>query len=159
MNSSFALRPEIEADATFRRILFRQSKGAALSELPLPPDMLERILEQQFNAQTQGYRATYPAGRFEIIEMDQVPVGRLATHRGPQSLHLIDIALLADRRGRGVGGAILGALMDEARALSLPMTLHVDRDNLAAQRLYQRLGFVLASADETYLGLRWPAAE
>lgn len=151
----FTLRPEVEADAAFRLALFRTSRGPGWDQLPLPSDMLARIMEQQFQAQTQGYRAAYPQARLEIVTLDAEPVGRLATDRGAEALHLIDIAVVPERRGQGIGGAILRTLMDEAAAAGTPVTLQVARDNLAAQRLYHRLGFVLAGADETHLTLFW----
>jgi ribosomal protein S18 acetylase RimI-like enzyme len=152
---SFALRPEIEADAPFRLTLFRASRDAAWDQVPLPADMLARIMEQQFHAQTQGYRATFPNARLEIVTVDGAPVGRLATDRDARSVHLIDIALTPERRSQGIGESILRTLMDEATAAGTPLTLQVSRDNLGAQRLYHRLGFVLAGANDTHLSLRW----
>jgi ribosomal protein S18 acetylase RimI-like enzyme len=153
---AFTLRPETEADTPFRLALFRASRGAIWDHVQLPPETLTLIMEQQFSAQTQGHGAAYPAARLEIIMMDGVPAGRLATDRGPLSLHVIDIALTPERRGQGVGEAILRALMSEAAALGVPLALHVARDNVAAHRLYHRLGFGVLSADEAYLALRWP---
>lgn len=153
----FALRPEVEADAPFRLALFRTSRGEAWDQLPLPADMLTRIMEQQFHAQTQGYRAAFPQARLEIVTVDEVPVGRLATDRDARGLHLIDIALVPERRGQGIGGAILRGLMAEAAAAGTPVTLQVARDNPGAQRLYHRLGFVLIEANDTHLTLRWTA--
>jgi len=152
---SFVLRPEVEADQPFRLALFRASRGPGWDQLPLPADMLARIMEQQFHAQTQGYRAAYPQARLEIVMVGAQPVGRLATDRGAEALHLIDIAVVPERRGQGIGGAILRTLIDEAAAAETPLTLQVARDNLAAQRLYHRLGFALAGAGETHLTLRW----
>jgi ribosomal protein S18 acetylase RimI-like enzyme len=154
----FALRPETPADEAFRLALFRASRGPGWDQVALPPDMLTMIMAQQFHAQTQGYRAAYPDARLEIVTVDAVPMGRLATRRGGDAVHLVDIALTPEWRGRGVGTAILGGLMDEARALDLPLTLQVARDNLAAQRLYHRLAFVATTADETHLTLTWRAA-
>jgi len=153
----FALRPEVEADAPFRLALFQASRGPGWDQVPLPADMLAQIMAQQFQAQIQGYRAAYPGARLEIVTVDAEPVGRLATDRGADALHLIDIAVVPERRGQGIGEAILRALMDEAAAAGAPVTLHVARDNLAAQRLYHRLGFVATAMDETHLALRWPA--
>lgn len=155
----FALRPEVEADAAFRFALFCASRGPGWDQLPLPADLLAKVLQQQFQAQTQGYRAAHPDARFEIILVEGAPVGRLATDRGPNALRLIDIALTPERRGQGLGGAVLRALMDEAAAAGRPVTLQVARDNLSAQRLYHRLGFVATAADETYLALHWPARD
>uniref|UniRef100_B0SX64 GCN5-related N-acetyltransferase n=1 Tax=Caulobacter sp. (strain K31) TaxID=366602 RepID=B0SX64_CAUSK len=153
----FALRPEVEADAAFRLALFRASRGAAWDNVPLPAEMLARIMEQQFHAQTQGYRLAYPGARLEIVMVEEAPAGRLATDRGPDALHLIDIALTPEHRGRGLGEAILRQLMGEAAALGAPLTLQVAQDNLAAQRLYRRLGFVATAATETHLTLCWSA--
>lgn len=154
---SFSLRPEVEADAAFRLALFRVSRGPGWDQVPLPPDLLTKIMEQQFRAQVQGYATAFPDARLEIIEVEGAPAGRLATYRGPGGVHLIDIALTPERRGQGVGGAILRALMDEAAALAAPLTLQVALDNLDAQRLYHRLGFAAQSADGTHLALRWQA--
>lgn len=153
----FALRPEVEADAPFRLALFRASRGPGWDQIPLPADMLTKIMEQQFHAQTQGYRAAYPQARLEIVTVDAAPVGRLATDRGAGAMHLIDIALIPERRGQGIGGAILRALIDEAAAAGAPLILQVARDNLAAQRLYHRQGFVMTEANDTHLTLRRPA--
>jgi ribosomal protein S18 acetylase RimI-like enzyme len=155
--AGFALRPETETDAPFRLALFRASRGPGWDRVPLPAEMLTRIMEQQFHAQTQGYRAAYPRARLEIITVDATPVGRLAADRGVDSLHLVDIAVVPERRGQGIGGAVLRALMDEAAAAGMPVTLQVDRDNLAAQRLYHRLGFVATAENDTHFTLRWPA--
>jgi ribosomal protein S18 acetylase RimI-like enzyme len=151
----FGLRPEVEGDAPFRLALFRASRGAAWDQLPLAADMLAKIMEQQFLAQTQGYRSAFPQARLEIVTLDGDPVGRLATHRDAKAVHLIDIALVPERRGQGVGEAILRTLMDEAGKAGTPLTLQVARDNLGAQRLYHRLGFVLTAANDTHLTLRW----
>jgi ribosomal protein S18 acetylase RimI-like enzyme len=153
----FALRPEVEADAAFRLALFRASRGPGWDQVPLPADMLTKIMEQQFHAQVQGYRAAYPQARLEIITIDAAPVGRLATDRGADALHLVDIAVIPERRGQGIGGAILRTLKDEAAIAGTPVVLQVARDNLAAQQLYHRQGFVLTAANDTHLTLRWPA--
>ena len=152
----FALRPEVEADAAFRLALFRTSRGPGWDNVPLPAALLDRIMEQQFRVQTQGYRTAYPEARLEIVTIEEAPVGRLATDRRPDALHLIDIALTPEHRGRGLGEAILRGLMDEAAALATPLTLQVAQDNLSAQRLYRRLGFVATTASETHLTLCWP---
>ena len=153
-----ALRPETPADEAFRLALFRASRGPGWDRVGLPPDMLTMIMAQQFHAQTQGYRATYPDARLEIVTVEAVAVGRLATWRGADAVHLVDIALTPEWRGRGVGTTILGGLMDEARALNLPLTLQVARDNLAAQRLYHRLAFAATAADEAHFTLVWRPA-
>jgi len=66
----------------------------------------------------------------------------------------MDIALLPEYRGRGVGGALLADLMAEASAGAKPLTIHVERFNRAL-RLYERLGFVPVADKGVYLLLQW----
>jgi len=66
----------------------------------------------------------------------------------------MDIALLPEYRGRGVGGALLADLMAEASAGAIPLTIHVERFNRAL-RLYERLGFVPVADKGVYLLLQW----
>ncbi|MBT2210445.1 ribosomal-protein-alanine N-acetyltransferase [Actinomadura sp. NEAU-AAG5] len=52
------------------------------------------------------------------------------------------IGVRADRRGGGIGGALLTALIDEAvRRESEAVFLEVRADNDGARRLYERFGF------------------
>ena len=55
----------------------------------------------------------------------------------------VAIGVVEDRRGRGVGGVLLPAIMGVARANGFgAMSLSVRRNNKAAVRLYERNGFV-----------------
>lgn len=60
----------------------------------------------------------------------------------------VSIGVRAELRGRGVGEALLRALIEVAREAALPaLSLSVERDNPAA-RLYARLGFVVVGEDD-----------
>ncbi len=55
---------------------------------------------------------------------------------------ITNIAVLPGYRRRGVGGRLLGRLIDEAEALGLgSLTLEVRRSNETAKRLYRKYGF------------------
>ena len=58
--------------------------------------------------------------------------------------HVVDLSVYVERawRGRGVGGAVLAALVDRARTLGYhKMVLAAFPDNAAGMALYARLGF------------------
>jgi GNAT superfamily N-acetyltransferase len=57
----------------------------------------------------------------------------------------VGMAVVADRRGKGVGRALLMRLLDRHPTMSL----NVDNDNVSARRLYESLGFVDLRADGT----------
>jgi GNAT superfamily N-acetyltransferase len=105
-----------------------------------PAEMLAAFLEQQRRAQAMHYRAAFADAAWLIVESGGAPVGRLYTDERPASVHLIDIALLPEWRGRGLGGAILADLIADAAARGLAVSLQVEKVN-PARRLYERLGF------------------
>jgi GNAT superfamily N-acetyltransferase len=64
------------------------------------------------------------------------------------SIPEVSIAVRADRRGRGVGGALLSALINRARREGYrALSLSVERTNSAVS-LYERLGFVRVAPDD-----------
>jgi ribosomal protein S18 acetylase RimI-like enzyme len=60
---------------------------------------------------------------------------------GPSAIRLVDIALLPELRGQGLGRHILCALQGCAAGHGLALTLAVHHANPAARRLYAALGF------------------
>ena len=90
--------------------------------------------------------------------MDGEPAGRLYVHRGPSEIRIVDIALLPEHRGGGIGTSLLEELSAEADAAGKSLTIHVERMN-PALRLYDRLGFSVAEDKGVYLLLeRSPAS-
>jgi ribosomal-protein-alanine N-acetyltransferase len=66
-------------------------------------------------------------------------------------LHLNNLAVRPEARGRGYGAALLThALTEGARLGARQATLEVRRSNLAARRLYERFGFELMGLRPRY---------
>lgn len=109
--------------------------------LPLPPEQKVALLQQQYDARHQGYRSEFPTADFHIVERAGAPIGRFYVQRGGHEHYLVDIAILPDHAGQGVGGALLDLMLDEAARAGVVATLRVDHFN-PAKRLYLRKGFV-----------------
>ena len=152
---SLQLRPEQGADEAFRFALYCDTRPDLAV---LPPPVRDGILRMQFNAQTSGYRGQYPGARYDIVELDGEPIGRVVRDYADGSLHLVDIALLAARRRGGAGTALMRAMMNEAAAAGIAMRLMVASDNPGAARLYGRLGFVSQGQQGAYVAMMWRAA-
>jgi ribosomal protein S18 acetylase RimI-like enzyme len=87
------------------------------------------------------------------------PVGRLYLSRWAREHRIVDIALLPEYRGAGLGTALLRDLLDEGAAAGKAVTIHVEKFN-PALTLYRRLGFVAAGEEGAYDLMRWkPAVE
>jgi ribosomal-protein-alanine N-acetyltransferase len=108
------------------------------------------------------WRALVATGEGTILVAEEggAPVGlaALAGRRAPE----LGMLVRRDRRGRGVGGALLEAAIDAARAAGADaVVLHVFAHNAAARALYARRGFAeVGVAREAYArrsGARWDA--
>jgi ribosomal protein S18 acetylase RimI-like enzyme len=148
------LRPARAADADFLFELFVHSHGSAFAHLDADDPTRDALLRMQFRAQDLGYRTRFPDARFDVIECDGAPIGRLVVDRCEREIRVVDVALLPERRNHGIGTALLRALLAEATATGQAVTLHVARDN-PARTLYQRLGFAIVSEDAVYSAMAW----
>jgi len=72
-------------------------------------------------------------------------------------IHLADQALTPGLRNRGVGSAIMTALLKEAATSGMPVRLMVASGNEAARRLYLRLGFVPVTTELHTIAMEWRA--
>jgi ribosomal protein S18 acetylase RimI-like enzyme len=116
----------------------------------------DEFLRMQFDAQDAWWREHYADASFDVVLVDGEPAGRLYVHRGEREIRIVDIALLPEHRGGGVGTSLLRDLLAEADASGKRVTIHVERLN-PALRLYERLGFALAEDKGVYLFLERPA--
>jgi ribosomal protein S18 acetylase RimI-like enzyme len=152
-------RPELPEDEAFLAKLYATTRAGEMALTGWDAAQQEAFLRQQFQFQTAHYRKHYGDALFQIILRDDTPIGRLYVHFGAQEIRLMDIALLPEHRGAGLGGSILENLLQEAAQLGKTVTLHVERFN-PALRLYQRLGFRVIEDQQINFYMEWrpPAA-
>ena len=151
---SLALRPITPADRPFLARLYASTRQDELALLDWDDAQKESFLEMQFNAQHTFYTEQFRQAQFEIIELEGDPIGRLYLDRRPDEIRLIDIALLPEQRGRGIGSFFMQRVLTEARLARLPVRIHVERLN-PALRLYGRLGFRQIDDTGVYYLLEW----
>ena len=113
------------------------------------------FLAMQFDAQHRAYRQRYPDASFDVVLVDGEPVGRLYLDSAPGEMLIVDIALLPEFRGRGIGTELVTGVLADAATHGAGVTVHVERDN-PARRWYLRLGFALIEDQGVYLLLRRP---
>ena len=113
------------------------------------------FISMQFEAQDAAYRMTYPDGRFLIVLGDGEPIGRLYLARLDDEIRIVDIALLPQHRGAGIGSRLIDDVIAEADSAGLAVRLHVEPWN-PALRLYERRGFRVVAERGAYLFLERP---
>jgi len=148
------LRPVEPADRPWLRELYGTTRSAELDLTAWDEDTRAAFLNLQFEAQQRDYRGRFPAASFDVIERDGDPVGRLYVDRSGGETRILDITLLPAYRGRGLGSALLKALLQESAAEGRPVTLHVEQNN-PARRLYERLGFEMVVDEGVYHLMLW----
>jgi len=114
----------------------------------------KEFLRSQFSLQHTHYQAHFPNARYEVICERGRPIGRLYVDRSDAEMRIMDIALLPEFRGRGIGRTLMEELLAEAKAAGLPVGLHVEATN-AAKRLYERLGFRVVEDVGVYERMEW----
>jgi GNAT superfamily N-acetyltransferase len=120
-------------------------------------DEKRAFLVDQFEKQHAHYLQHYPQAQWWVVTCDGAPVGRLYLARTANDMRIMDVSLLDAHRRRGVGTALMHAVIDEAQAAGVPASLHVEPFN-PALRLYQRLGFVHVETRGVYLFMERPCS-
>jgi GNAT superfamily N-acetyltransferase len=139
--SSITLRPIREEDLEFLLRLYATTRADEMAMVTdWTDEQKDAFVRMQFQAQHAWYQEHYGDAQFDLVLMDGVPAGRLYVHRRNAEIRLVDISLIPELRGKGVGSALLRELMAEAEAAGKPLTIHVEKYN-PAMRLYLRLGF------------------
>lgn len=148
------LRPIEPADRPFLLELYAELRAPDVQALGLRGAAADAFVAQQFDAQSSAY-AQYPGLASQLILDGGGPVGRLLVARWEDELRIVDVAITAAARGRGIGTLLLEQVQREAHGRGIPATIHVERFN-PAWRLYARLGFELAEEreDGVYVLLR-----
>lgn len=148
------LRPARQDDLPLLRRVYASTRQEELVAVPWNDAQREWFVEMQFDLQARAYAQTYPEAQHEVVLCAGQTVGRLIVDHTSDPIRLIDIALLPDYRGAGIGSELLRRLLDEATAAGKPVVLHVARSNPAGA-LYRRLGFVVSAWDDVYLEMQW----
>jgi len=151
-----SLRPVTAEDREFLVGLYATTRAAELDQVEWGPGQRDWFVRMQFEAQDTSYRAQNPHGSFDVIEVGGEPAGRLYADRRDDEIRIVDIALLPRFCGAGIGAHLIGLLQDEAAASARMLSIHVEIHN-PAQRLYGRLGFVVAGEQGLYRRMEWTA--
>lgn len=143
------LRSAQPEDEEFLFQLYASTRENEFRTLGFERAQIEPLLRMQFTAQRQWYETAYPGSDHQITMLDGAPVGRLMVHRTAEALVLVDIALVPEHRGKGIGEGLLRDLLEDSAKRGLPVRLQVLKNNAAA-RLYERLGFLKTGEDQMY---------
>ena len=145
---------ERDTDRDFLAGLYASTRIQELEPVPWPEHQKMEFLRTQFEAQDHHYREHYADTQRRLIHVDDVPAGRLYIQRRQSEHRIVDIALLPQYRGSGIGSGLLGDVLDEAAHAGKAVRIHVEKNN-PAYHLYKRLGFQTLEDKGVYDLLEW----
>jgi ribosomal protein S18 acetylase RimI-like enzyme len=153
-----SLRAACASDGEFLMRVYESTREGEMAAWGWNAAQRAIFVRMQYDARQRGYAAAYPMAVNSVILVGDDPVGSIIVFRGAGEIRLLDIALLPEFRGSGIGSELIGMLISEAARTKSPLRLSVLRGNRAAH-LYEQLGFVAKGGDALYCEMEWAAAQ
>jgi ribosomal protein S18 acetylase RimI-like enzyme len=133
---SVTLRSETGADEAFVQRLILETVAEELGATA----WVEPVRSHLLAVQCAGRRHR-TLGFGKIIDVDGSDAGWVVVTALAHEVFLMEVMVLPELRGKGIGTAVIGGILAEASAAGKPVRLNVNVTNQGAIRLYQRLGF------------------
>lgn len=143
-------RTVTESDIDFLRTLYISTRYQEVQQVGWSKTQIDEFLTMQFNAQHQFYLQQFKHAQFDVVECDGEAAGRLYLDYREDEIRIVDIALLPEFRGKGLGSRLLNQIISDAKEKNIVVRIHVEKNN-PALTLYQRLGFVEIEDKGVYL--------
>jgi ribosomal protein S18 acetylase RimI-like enzyme len=148
------MRAIADTDLPFLARLYASTRADEMRQVDWPQQQVDDFLKSQFDAQHAHYQQHYPAASFDLIMLHGEPIGRLYIDDRADEIRIIDIALLPEYRGHGIGSDVLIDILHRAARDKKCIRIHVEHFN-PAMRLYKRLGFVNLEDRGVYAFMEW----
>jgi ribosomal protein S18 acetylase RimI-like enzyme len=136
------------SDQSFIEKLYRSTREKELSITNWPEDQKQRFCIMQSIAQEADYKKNYKDASYQLILYKNKAAGRLYLWETDKEIHIIDISLLPEFQGKGIGRQILTDIIQSAKEKNKIVALRVVPDN-PAKKLYEKLGFNTISKEAT----------
>lgn len=137
--------------------LFFSVRAPEFAMMGWPEATLRDFLAGQSQLQNRHYTNVYPNAANLVVTQHDTAIGRVILYASPGDIRVVDIALLPQWRGSGLGGALLEAIKQQAKARGASVSLSVDLNN-PARRLYLRQGFQPVSDNGVAQEMRLPGS-
>jgi ribosomal protein S18 acetylase RimI-like enzyme len=149
-------RSVTKADNRFLRDLYCTFRDYETANLAWPEKKLTVFLRQQFALQQKHFDKTYPKANNKIIVYQGKAIGRICSNfdHSNRTFHLIDITLLRQYRGQGIGRFLIEQLVVRAQEKASPIGLYVQNLN-PAFKLYEAIGFKSLRVNDGYIYMQY----
>ena len=139
-------------DGDFFLSLYGSTRRPELAGLGWPEKEVDAFIRMQFDAQAGHFHRAFPKAVYSVICVNGQRAGRLVVDRPGHEVIIVDLSLLPEFRGIGIGGGVVRRLLDEADADRLAVRCHVLRGS-DARRFWERAGFLAGEDDGAYVAM------
>jgi ribosomal protein S18 acetylase RimI-like enzyme len=155
----FHLRSAKPGDREFLFRVYASARAMEMERTAWSEEARAAFLRDQYELRRRAYAANFPRAETYVVCRGPRDAGTLAVDRAENEIRIVDMALLPEFRGVGLGRQLLEGLQEEATDTRRPLRLSVLKWN-DARRLYERLGFRPARMRGNYVEMEWfPAAQ
>lgn len=116
--------------------------------------LLEALRAWNAKRAENAFKEYFKPEEIRIVLVDGTEVGWIQVSETEREIHLDQIHLNEEMRGKGIGTQLILETMAEASRTGKPLLLSLLRGN-RAMSLYRRLGFKPNGSDPTKLHMRW----
>src|SRR5262245_64394049 len=109
-----SLRAESSADEPFLHRLVIEAVTQELAAESWPEPMRSHLIGLQYAARRQAVRTHFPDGHSRIILVDDREAGWLFFACLADEVRLVEIMILVELRGRGIGSMVIRCLIENA---------------------------------------------
>jgi ribosomal protein S18 acetylase RimI-like enzyme len=155
--AAYTLRPVQEEDEALLLEIYASTRADEMALVPWDAAQKQAFVQMQFTAQQTHYRSYFPQATHDIILADGKPIGRLYVDPRETAIHILDVTLLPERRGHGIGTQIIQDLMKEAANGNRSCSIYVEGYNRSLG-LFERLGFMKIDENGASWLMEWRAS-
>lgn len=141
--------PIARQDAPFLFALYSETRVNELKLASWNEEQKNAFLQQQFQLQHHHYTSNYKNAFFQIIKLDEIPIGRLYVAELVDEIRIIDITILTEFRGKNIGTGLIEEILHDADIKNKVVQIYLETNNQSAN-LFARLGFVPIADDGVY---------
>jgi len=152
-----SVRDATPEDRDFLKQVYASTRADELAMMPWSPEQKEAFIEFQHKAQDDYYHQRYPHAQYSVITQDDIPVGRIYILREPNEIRMMDITLLPEHRGQGIGTPLIREVMEEGKREGKAVQIYVESFN-RSRTLFERLGFMPIREEGFNLLFEWTSS-
>jgi ribosomal protein S18 acetylase RimI-like enzyme len=114
-------------------------------------DVIEATWGWNEEWQRGDFAKRFAESQYFVIEADGTSIGTLCVERRPGAIYILELQLLPEYQGAGIGTEVIHGVIRDAALEGLPVALSVADANQRARRLYERLGFEVTGIDPPFI--------